>query len=49
MSKQRLMTIAIAAVAGAVVTGFLMSRAREALKTPGKKPEDTLAGKIGLV
>lgn len=48
MSKQRLMTIAIAAVAGAVVTGFLLSRARDAVKS-GKKPEDTIAGKIGLV
>jgi hypothetical protein len=48
MSKQRLMTIGIAAVAGAVVTGFLLSRARAAVKD-GKKAEDTLAGKIGLV
>lgn len=45
MSKQRLMTIALAAVAGAVVTGYLISSAKKS----GKKPEDTLAGKIGLV
>lgn len=48
MSKQRLITIALAAVAGSIVTGFLLSKARDAVKS-GKKPEDTFAGKIGLV
>lgn len=48
MTKNRVITVAAAVVATAVVIGYLRKSAQDSIKA-GTKSEDTLAGKLGLV
>lgn len=47
-SKSRLMTIGLGAVVTLAAFGYLKKSAAAAVKA-GTKPEDTLAGKLGIV
>lgn len=48
MKTPNLKTLAITAAAALFLAGYLMKSGREAVKG-GKKAEDTIAGKLGLI
>lgn len=48
LNKNRVTTIALGALATVVVVGYLRKSGLEAVKN-GKKVEETLAGKLGLI
>lgn len=47
-NKSRLMTVGLAVVGSAVALGYLRKMGLQAVKD-GKKAEDTIAGKLGLI